>query len=540
MAKKKQKRSRGKPVAKPRDAGPRARQPAPAATDCPRPDMIDRASASAPMRDSSRPRAPTGEPVFWFGFEVAWAKLALGRFVLFALLAGDALLQIRHAPRYGAGGFNVPHFSGLAWLATSRVTYGVCELVNAYLFVLIACGVATRWLVPIAAVIYSWLYFGSQLDSYQHHYLVAMILVVACFVPWQRPVDARPETPVRSWALRLILVELAIVYLWAAISKLDPAWLNGSVLGGQLTGSLKSLIAHTVGFKVASVLVIVTELVLAGTVWLKPAWKLAAPLGILLHFGIVVSGLEIGLFAWLMIALYIFVVPDRIWIRLRGLLPWLAIPTWVDRVVGRVRWLVVAVALGGGVAVAARCHFDSALGVAIAATVAIALAIAALATWTTSPGRRVMGLAAVHLVALATWFTIDRTTRIAYDYYKFWGGTSRRMKDPETAEYAYGKLIAIAPDDPAGHYQLGRLLLDRGAIDDGLAQLHTAQSLDTHHARAYSYEARWLATHDRAPEALAKAREAAAAEPDDADAKTLLTALQAGRLAKPGRDDTSD
>jgi hypothetical protein len=513
MAKKKQ-RTRGKPARTPAaNPGPKPRDAAPA----PGPAAIT-------------------EPVFWFGFEISWAKLALGRVVLFAMLAGDALLQIRHAPRYGAGGFNVAQLPGRSWLATSRAAYGACELVNAYLFVLIACGVATRWLVPIAAVIYSALYFGSQLDSYQHHYLVAMILVVACFVPWQRPREATAHTPVRSWALRLILVELAIVYLWAAISKLDLAWLNGTVLGGQITGPLKSLIDHTVGFKVASILVIATELALAGTVWCKPAWKLAAPLGIWLHLGIVLSGLEIGLFAWLMIALYIFVVPDRVWIAMSAWLPSITIPAWV----GRARWAIVAVALGGGITCAALCRFESALGIAIAVTIAVALAIAALATWTTSSARRIVWLAAVHLLALATWLGIDRTTRIAYDYYKYWGGTSRRFKDPATAEYAYGKLIAVAPEDPLGHYQIGRLLLDRGSTDDGLAELHAAQALDMHHARAYSYEARWLATHDHPTEALAKAREAAAAEPDDPDAKSLVTALQAGRAARPARDDTSD
>ena len=95
---------------------------------------------------------------------------------------------------------------------------------------MIACGVATRWLVPLATVIYSWLYFGSQLDSYQHHYLVAMLLVIACFVPWQPAVEL---DAVRTWALRLLLVELAIVYLWAAISKIDPLWLDGTALAGQ-------------------------------------------------------------------------------------------------------------------------------------------------------------------------------------------------------------------------------------------------------------------------------------------------------------------
>lgn len=469
------------------------------------------------------------EPSFWFGFEIAWAKLEVTRFVLFALLAGDALLQIRHAPRYGAGGFNVAHVPWLEWLTPSRAMYGTCELVNAYLFVFIACGVATRWFVPITTAIYSALYFTSQLDSYQHHYLLAMILVIACFVPWQQPANATAATPVRSWAVRLMLVELGIVYLWAAISKLDLAWLSGGVLRSQLTGSLRAIIDHTIGFKAISLLVVAVELTLAATVWCKPAWKVAAPLGILLHLGIAVSGLEIGLFAWLMIAFYALVVPDSLWIALRRWSSCHRAP------LGRAPWLVVGVSFAGSIAVATWCRFPATLAVAIAATVAVGLASAALAVWAASPVRAIARLAVIHLVAVATWWTIDHTTTIAADYYKFWGRSARRFSDSAGAEIAYRDLIQVAPNDAAGHYQLGRLLLERGAVEGGLAELHVAQRLGTQLGRAYVYEARWLASHGQLAEALAKARAGAAADPTDHEASQLVTSLQNAQSVPPSR-----
>ena len=80
-------------------------------------------------------------------------------------------------------------------------------------------------MIPLATAIYGWLYFASQLDSYQHHYLVWLMLLLACFVPWQRPHGAKPATHIRTWAIRLLLVQLAIMYLWAAISKMNGAWL---------------------------------------------------------------------------------------------------------------------------------------------------------------------------------------------------------------------------------------------------------------------------------------------------------------------------
>ena len=450
-----------------------------------------------------------------FELEVPAAKIAFGRFVLFALLAADALAQIRHAPRYGSG-FNVAQLPGLDALGPGRVAYGVCELVLAYVFVVIACGVATRWLVPVAAVIYNWLYFGSQLDSYQHHYLVAMLLIIACFVPWQRsgPLDQ----PVKSWALRLLLVELGIVYLWAAISKLDPQWLNGAALGMQLHGSLRGLIDATIGMHAVAILVPLTELVLVG-VWVRPAWPYLAPLGILFHLGIVWTGLEIGLFAWLMIGLYLFVVPDRVYLlAVRWLAP--VRPRTVE-LVARVearKWIVLGLALVVGIACALGCDLPGARGVAIVATVGVV--IAALR------GKRVVAIALAHMLALTLWLAIDHTTSITRDYYKFWGGTARRLNDPAAAETAYRRLTELAPDDASAHFNLGRLLL---AHDDtsGLDELHAAQRLDRGHARAYIAEAQWLAAHDRLSDAVAAAQAGAAAEPNDAEARNLVTLLLA-------------
>jgi hypothetical protein len=223
------------------------------------------AAARAKLPEARATKGVAREPVFWFGFEVSWAKVAIFRVVFFGMLAVDALLQIRHAPRYGANDFNVAQLPLLDGLGAGRVAYGVSQLVIAYALVMVALGVGTRWLLPIAAVLYAWLYFGSQLDAYQHHYLMALVLALACFVPWQRP-DAGKL--VRSWALRLILVQLGIMYLWAAISKLDPAWVDGATLGNQISGALRTMIEKTVGFQFASIAVIGTELTLAGSVWL--------------------------------------------------------------------------------------------------------------------------------------------------------------------------------------------------------------------------------------------------------------------------------
>jgi hypothetical protein len=479
---------------------------------------------------------PVREPAFWFGFEVTWAKLVTARVVVFGLLAIDALLQIRHAPRYGAGDFNVGQLPGLDWLAPGRSGYEVAQLLAGYLFVLVACGVATRVLVPIVATIYAWLYLGSQLDSYQHHYLVALVLVIASFVPWERPEEGGT---VRSWALRLLLVQLAIVYLWAAISKMQLQWVNGRTLGAQLTGTMRSLVDHTVGLKVASVLVMVVELTLAVTVWLRRTWIVAAPLGIALHVGIIASKLEIGLFAYLMLGLYVLVVPDRVWVTIAELPAVEALGRRLRAIGDSRRWYVWAAGVVVGIAIALLTRFENALTAAVLVTiVTIAIGVGRLVR----RNRRVAVVGVAHLVAIGMWWMIDRTTSVTSDYYRFWAGSQRRLGNASEAERALRTWIDNEPDEGAAHYQLGRVLLAQDRADDGIAELHRAQQLEPTRARAWLEEARWLARQGKTDEAIAKAREAAFAEPSSGEARALIGSLSSGRGAGSGavRPDDDD
>lgn len=479
-------------------------------------------------------RAPAEAPGFWFGYEVAWAKLVVARFVMFGLLAIDALLQISHAPRYGAGGFNVAQVPGLDALGPGRASYAIAQLVIAYLFTFAACGVATRLVIPIGTAIYAWLYFGSQLDSYQHHYLVSLVLLLACFVPWQRPADAEPATRIRTWAVRLILVQLGIMYLWAAISKADAAWLDGRTLATQVTGSLRSMIEGSIGFKSAARFALLIEIVLAVTVWIRPAWWLALPLGIAFHLGIIASDLEIGLFAYLMLGFYVLVVPDGVWVWIARTPPVRALGA-IARTARTARglgpWITIAIAIGAGIVLAYQVRLDHALSVALALTAGLlaALALGQLRR----PHVAAAVVAATHVLALLLWLAVDRASSVAVDYYRFWGGNARRLGDPGTSERAYRRLVEIAPDEPAGHYQLGRLLLARGDEAAGLASLHEAQRREPHRARAWIAESNYLTSKGRTDEAKEKARAALIVEPTHPGARDLVDRLDGTAPSAP-------
>lgn len=503
-------------------------------------------TAAAGARVPGAPSAPgpAPHPVFWFGYAIPWAKLVVLRVAMFGVLAIDAVLQISHAPRYGAGGFNVAQLRFLDALGPGRASYAVCELLLAYGFALAALGVGTRIVVPITAGIYGWLYLGSQLDSFQHHYLVVLLLIAASAVPWARPAGATPGTPVRSWALRLVLVQIGIVYLWAAISKMSPAWLDGRTVTSQLTGSLGDAIRSTIGFPALAKLTVVLELVLAVTVWIRPAWWLALPLGIGFHVGIMASDLEIGLFAELMLALYLLVVPDRVFTAIARTAPARALGRALATVTGAGRegtgaaWIVTGVAIGGALLLthASRLPF-----VGPTALVLTLVPVSLLAARRVRGQRLIASIALAHVLAIGVWVLVDRGSDTAVDYYRFWGGSSRRLGDPTTAERAYRELTRIAPREPAGHYQLGRLLLAGGEEGPGLAALHEAQRLEPARARAWVAEAMFLDGQGRTAEAVVKARAAVAAEPGHTEARNLLDRLtgtpRASHPAPPPSED---
>ncbi len=509
------------------------------------------AEAIKPTRDqptpdqrSSNRAGQRAEPFFWFGFAIGWPKLVVFRFTIFMMLAVDALLQISHAPRYGAGGFNVGHMAWLSGLAPGRTTFEMAQLTIALCLTAAAVGAATRIVLPLATGLYAWVYFSSQLDSYQHHYLVAMMLLLLCFVDWRRPelrhaasahAATTPATQnaevIGGWPLRLLLIELAIMYFWAAISKTEASWLDGRTLGLQIHGAMRSMIEHTGGFAFAAKLVLIAEFMLAASIWHRRGWWVALPLGIFLHVGILWSGLEIGLFAELMLGLYLLLIPDRIF-------NWAAAK--LQRVASLMQTSITAKPLTWGLAVAA---FAIAIGFAaltrmphaIIAAVAGAAIVSMANLWQQKRHGRI-SIIALLSPALATllWLGIDRTSDTMYDYYRFWAGAESRIGDVNRAKTLYRHVTVLFDQQENGYYQLAKLQIASGNPDEqqqAVAHLHRAQQLAPQRARAFVVEAKLLNSQGKLAAALDKAQAGAAAEPTNVEALTLVRQLQQAQPA---------
>lgn len=452
---------------------------------------------------------------FWFDFRIPATRLNLLRVCFFAVVAVDAFLQISHAPRYGAGEFNVSHFMWLDSLVPvpSRGFVLTLFVLQSFLALRAMFGVATTTSVRLLTACFGYTYFVSQLDSYQHHYLIFLLLLIACFIPWeqaQRPDPDRPAAGLPSWAMRLFLVQLSLLYLWAAVAKMSPHWLDGSTLHAQIhDGPIRDAIEAVFGrasrgdpggFAAAAKLVMLTELVLAvGILW-RRAWPFVWVIGVGFHAGVELAGFRIGLFSYFMIAIYVVFMPklyklDRLATNLRRLRELAWVPIWkhADKLeTPGARWMVAVVSTAAGAVLLTSLPFDEMIAVAVLVFV-LGMFTAARHLLSKAPrGAEVVRMSVVHLLACALLLVLNAKSDQAFDYYKYLGGTSRRLDDPETAKMAYARLIDLSPDYGLAYYHLGHYTQKDGDLDRALELYRQAQEREPPDPRPFRAEAEIL------------------------------------------------
>ena len=197
------------------------------------------------------------------------------------LLAFDVwFLNLPHAGRYGAGGFNVAHF---AWLdrffpTPSAALYAGVSILTGILALIAALRGYGRILVTAVFFLYTYSWSMSMLDSYQHHVLISWLLLCLIFFPeatlsryaqapskptstkkgqpqgkgkknkaaaasptaspdaegeealLQIPSDLPPAERIQgrwmvsAWSYLLMLAIVAIVYIYTALNKLEQGW----------------------------------------------------------------------------------------------------------------------------------------------------------------------------------------------------------------------------------------------------------------------------------------------------------------------------
>lgn len=445
---------------------------------------------------------------YWHDFGVHRLRLAALRVAVFGVLAVDLWINfITHAPRYGAGGVNATQFAFLDTLLPlpSVAVVSAGWLLAGFLAARAALGIAVKTSAVVVAILYCGIYLWNQADSYQHHYMLCLLLGILAAIPAQAWLTRPPEQPTsdgppadvsrtsgdaRHWAIRMIYVMLALLYFWTGVTKANPVWLSGDTLY-QLTASpenraMMQSISDALGLEGTQVYALTAWAVLLGELvaGLFFVWRKLWVVGLLIvpwfHVFVEVIGFEIELFSYYMIAIdVILLLPRRayealdvLWGRVLGALSRLKGP---DGVGGRVGLGVVTA--GVCAACAAWSPYLGVVGLVAGVAVFTVLAFV-------RPGGLPIWRAVGHLVAGALLATSAMTTDAPFDYYRLWAGDlkKRAVGTPELLPEAIANYRAAnrVTDGPARHFSLGRLLLRQGDTAGALAEY--AEGIRRHEA----------------------------------------------------------
>lgn len=168
----------------------------------------------------------------WFGPIAAVRPYLLLRLVP-ALIAFD-LWTFRIPAGAVYQGFNVAHFAWLDALQpppTPGLYVGLLLAVG-LLGLVAALAEPPRWVRALVALGYTWGWAMSLRDSFQHHYLISLILAALVFFPRVRARDLEaPSSPgIRAWAYALLGANMGIVYAYTAMTKLDEEFHGGQIM----------------------------------------------------------------------------------------------------------------------------------------------------------------------------------------------------------------------------------------------------------------------------------------------------------------------
>ena len=443
---------------------------------------------------------------FWFESEVLVVRLTTFRVVFFSLLGLDLwLLMVPHGQRHGFGEFNVSHIPALdRWLFNpNAAVMTAAYLLAGWLALRVALGLALRASLIALTLIYNATYFWSQVDSYQHHYLIGLLLLLCCFVPFEatagveRGQRAAASPGVKAWAIRLMYVQIAIVYFYTALTKLTPLWLDGWALDRIVSvpwaRALYASCAGALGWSALGPYALVAHVIMiwqfcVAIAFLVPRLrKLACATGPLFHGLVEALDLKIGWFSYYMIAAYyILLFPDDWFLALcrplEGLRPHLrSVYERLTRPGPEASVpLRAATALGcAGAALLVPLPGRAGLALGVALIVMTGLQRVGPAPATAGSTR-----AAAHGLIALLMVVLVRLSDVPYDYYRYWASQLSEQGKLELAAEKYELANHFARGEPARHLRLAELYVALGRYDDALRTYRRALAFEGQRERA--------------------------------------------------------
>ena len=242
---------------------------------------------------------------------VAGARILVGVALLLKLVGSAQILSRLVLP----GTIQLPMLSWipaptLSFATTLLVLWGVAGLC----FLL---GWRTRAAGTLLTVVLSVQLVLDRQTYSNHLYLLALVVALLSLADagaaWSLDARGRPRRAVPAWPVFLLQAQSSIVYFFAAVSKLTPAYLSGLALAPfvptQAGVALIGLPATATIILLLSWAAIPLEIILAVYLWSPRRRGAVAVLGVCLHIGMVVllyrMRLDLAVFALVMWGLYL-------------------------------------------------------------------------------------------------------------------------------------------------------------------------------------------------------------------------------------------
>jgi len=457
-------------------------------------------NAARPAGAASSRAASSAWDRYWYGPVDAVRPYLLMKGVLLLLAFDVWVLGAPTGWQYGLDGFNVAHFrwlDALQPLPTAGAHVGILLAVGmlALAGVLIDPGFWTRLLL---ALLYTYSWAKSMLDDFQHHYLLSLVLTAFIFFPrlTARDLDcdgaapdgpapkgqktgAAPQSGVHSWAYVLVGVNMAIVYFFTAVNKLEPDWRTGQIIE-RLARPKQMLVLiqhwlegigvprYSFWVAIAAVTTVLEFFIAAGYLvavrqderterWRRfVCWSVL--IAVIAFNGVgneLIMDLRIGWFSYYMIlAAGVFFLPAALLRRIGWAL---SRPAWAAAIPARqflaqagASIMVQALIVVGGLAViilvvAVGAALDLPGAETFAALMAGALlCVLILAVARRSYGAAVRCIAAAGLANLLLWAAVANSTA-RFDFYSGLANSLRRAKNIAAADAADQKARAYLP-----------------------------------------------------------------------------------------------
>ena len=190
-------------------------------------------------------------------------------------------------------------------------------IIMGILGVLILLGAKYRFAIIAFTVLWTAVYLAQKTAYNNHYYLLAVISFYMCFLPANKykSLDAKWNPKIKSevmpyWVSLLFILQISMVYVFAAIAKFYPDWLDGTFTRNLLSNStqiafLKSLFAEKLFYLFIAYAGILFDLLIVPFLLFKKTRTIAFIASLVFHIFNAIT-LQIGIFPFFALGFTLF------------------------------------------------------------------------------------------------------------------------------------------------------------------------------------------------------------------------------------------